>query len=328
VFQTDYELCDRRPVLACGSDHSVCVDCFNECRQHPNAKCPTCGDALLDTPIVSIPVEELKLNEKPFARGGFGLVYKARWKRSGEYVVVKAFVVVDDGGKDSVRSEAGLTLFMRHANIVKLFGITSLNPEKLGIVMEFAEHGPLDRWIGKLDLDQMTNIAIGVIDGLMYVHSQNVIHRDIKPNNVLLFGPEDDMIPKIADFGVSKLIQTAAATHTKVGQDLYMAPEVRMFNRYSFPADVFSLAMTMFEMFNEELIRDSPPQVQKFIMQVHGGRVGQLPMCCKVPEYLHSVIRRGWDESPEQRPTLAKYRTTINGDMFTFIPVHAHTICN
>ena len=55
-----------------------------------------------------------------------------------------------------------------------------------------------------------------------------------------MFGTEDDMIPKIADFGVSKLIETAIMTHTRVGQDLYMAPEVRVNIKYSFTADIYT----------------------------------------------------------------------------------------
>jgi len=313
VFQTDYELCDRRPVLACDNDHSVCADCFNECRQHPNAKCPTCGDVLLATPIVNIPAEELEMEERHFARGGFGKVYKARWSRRGEKVVVKAIDVVDDGRKQGVRSEAALALFLNHANVIKLYGITSLNPEQLGIVMELAEHDSLDKWIGLIDQDNMRKIALGIIDGLVYVHSQKVIHRDIKPNNILLFGPEDDMIPKIADFGVSKLIQTAAMSHTRVGQDLYMAPEVKMLEHYSFPADIFSLAMTLFEMFNDQLIHQSSSEVKQFIMRVHSGRIGEMPQSCKVPDCLRGIIRRGWNEKPEERPTLSQYQAIING---------------
>jgi len=167
-------------------------------------------------------------------------------------------------------------------------------------VMEVADRGSLDKWIGKIDQVRMARIAVGIVDGLMYVHSQHVIHRDIKPKNILMFGPEDNMIPKIADFGVSKLIQTAAATHTQTGQELYMAPEVKLLNHYSFPADVFSLAITLFEMFNEELIQQSSKEVGVFIRNVHSGRAVDIPRSCKVPEYLHDIIKRGFNDTPEE----------------------------
>ena len=182
--------------------------------------------------------------------------------------------------------------------------------------MEKAEHGSLDLWIGKIDHDKLTKIALGIVDGLRYVHSQNVIHRDIKPKNILMFGPKDDMIPKIADFGVAKQIQAFTA-HTAVGQDLYMAPEVRLHLRYDYTADIFSLAMTLFELFNEQLVTEGSGQVTRFILSVHchGGKIGQIPESCKVPACLRSVIERGWFENPDERPTLSEYYSTIQGKL-------------
>ena len=206
----------------------------------------------------------------------------------------------------------GITLRLDHPNVIRLFGITRLN-RKLGIVIEFAEHCSLDKWIGKTDQVRMTKIAFGILDGLEYVHSQHVIHRDIKPQNILMCGPGDDMIPKIANFGVSQLIQTAIMTHTRVGLDLYMAPEVRMMNHYSFPADIYSVAMIFFEMFNKQLILQSSTEVKQFIMSVAHGRTSEFPQSCKVPVCLRGVIERGWNENQEKRPKLAEYRSALKG---------------
>ena len=112
---------------------------------------------------------------------------------------------------------------------------------------------------------------------------------------------------------MSKVIQTAVTPKTKVGEDLYMAPEVRMFNRYSYPADVYSLAIMLFEMFNEQLIRQSSEEIQTFIMRVSNGRIGENPQSCKVPKSLHIVIKRGWDETAEDRPELYEYRSVLEG---------------
>jgi len=185
--------------------------------------------------------------------------------------------------------------------------------QPLGIVMEKAEHGSLDKWIGKIDHDKLRKIALGIIAGLKYIHSQHVIHRDIKPKNILMSGPKDDMIPKIADFGVSKVIQTVMTAHGRVGQELYMAPEVRMNFTYGFPADIYSLAMMLFEMFNEQLISKSSDEAKRFITGVHSGRFVKFSTSCKVPEYLRDVIERGWREKPEERPSLDEYYSTIHG---------------
>ena len=272
-------------------------------------------NAMMENPvsIVEIPIKDIKMKKKPFASGGFGEVYKAEWR--GKNVVVKVIEVDSEDEKQEVKRNANSTVRLYHGNVIKLYGITVVKRRQLGIVMDEAEHGSLDVWIGKIERDKLTNVALGIVDGLQYVHSQKVIHRDIKPKNILMFGPKDDMIPKIADFGVAKLIQTFTG-HTKVGQDLYMAPEVKLYLRYDFAADVFSLAMTLFEIFNEQLVSKSPDEVTRFILDVHCGMVGQIPESCKVPMYLRDVIERGFCAKPDRRPTLSEYYATIHGIIF------------
>jgi len=258
-----------------------------------------------------ISFEEIEMDKQPLARGGFGKVHKCKWlEYPGVIKVIRA-----DSEKDieDIIREAELTLRLSHPNVIRLFGITRVKPTKLGIVMEEAEHGSLDKWIGQMRGDKLMKIALGIIDGLTYVHSQKVIHRDIKPKNIFMFGTDDDMIPKIADFGVSKLIQTTVMTHTRVGQDLYMAPEVRVNTKYSFTADIYSLAMTLFEMFNEQLLLHSSYEVKKFLLNVQSGKTEGIPRSCKVPEDLRRIIERGFDQNPQQRPSLSEYRSTIQG---------------
>jgi len=269
-------------------------------------------DAAEELQKLEISVKDIELEKKPIARGGFGQVYNAMW--GTEKVVVKVINIdSEDRPEEKSMNEAILTFRLQHKNVIKVFGITRPQSGQFGIVMELAEHGSLDKWIGKINQVKMTKIALGIVDGLEYVHSRHVIHRDIKPKNIVMFGPEDGMIPKIADFGVSKLIQTAAVTHSRVGQDLYMAPEVKMLNRYSFPADIFSLAMTLFEMFNEQLIQQSSEEVMQFIVSVASGRISEFPQSCKVSGCLLGVIKRGWNDKAVERPPLSEYRSALEG---------------
>ena len=287
-----------------------------------------CGDDSLPTPILEkifseligdfcgreleIPVEEFHVEKEPFSRGAFGKVYKAKW--SQENVVIKAMKVDSEEQKQAVKSEANLTLRLSHPNVVKVFGITYMKRNQLGVVREYAELGSLYAWIGRIEYEKLTEIARGIVSGLQYVHSQEIIHRDIKPQNILMFpGPTDKMIPKIADFGVLKVIEAAVRTHTRVGQELYMAPEVRLGLQHGFAADTFSLAMVLFEMFNEQLIKLAPADVQDFFMDVHKGIIGNIPESCKVPLCLHKIIIRGWKLNPEERPALSAYYRLLRG---------------
>jgi len=307
-----------------------CKECRKP--EHPSGRCPKCGSDSLPTPILQkilseliydfrkeseisvketevkegkelensvretwaeeleIPVEEIQVEMEPFARGAFGKVYKAEWRQ--ENVVIKAMNVDTEEQTQAVKSEANLTLRLSHPNVVKVFGITYMQRRQLGIVREYAELGSLYAWIGRIEYAELTEIARGIVSGLQYVHSQEIIHRDIKPQNILMFaGPRDKMIPKIADFGVLDVIEAAVRTHTRVGQELlYMAPEVRLSLPHDFAADIFSLAMVLFEMFNAQLIKQASADVQNFFMDVHKGKIGKIPESWKVPLSLRKAV--------------------------------------
>ena len=328
LFQAKSELCDRRPLVACLKSDTICADCCNECRKRSSGKCPVCGDDLLPTPVVDktltnliencvvslldIPLREIKIEKEPFERGGFAKVYEATWQQ--KIVVIKIIEAFNDEEKKNIECEASLTLRLRHTNVIELFGITR-RKRNIGIVMEKAEHGSLDKCIGMIDHEKLTKIALGIIDGLEYVHSQKVIHRDIKPKNILMCGPKDDMIPKIADFGVSKVIERTTINSQR-GSDIYMAPEVRTFNPYGLTADIFSLAMTLFEMFNEQILRLAPVEVKSFINGVHTLQIGEFPQSCKVPMHLRGIIVRGWNREPAKRPKLDEYRSALRGKTY------------
>jgi len=257
--------------------------------------------------VVEIPIAEIAMKER-LAKGGFGEVYRATWDEKNVAVKVIETEIQDD---EAVKYEINLTLRLSHPNIIDMYGITRVKPNQLGIVMEMAEHGSLDSWIGTIDHEKQQKIALGIIDGLAYVHSQKIIHRDIKPKNILMFGSQDDMIPKIADFGVSKNVEDGTAL-TAVGQELYMAPEVTTHAPYSFTADIFSLAVTLFELFNEKCLSQSSPEVRRFVLSAYGTRPGKIPRSCTCPEYLRDVIERGLQSSYE-RPPLFKYCEVIQG---------------
>ena len=105
LFQTKLELCDRRPLVACANGDTICADCCNDYLKSPDMKCPTCGDNLLLKPhvnkvlneliancasVLEIFVKDIEIEKKPFARGAFGKVYKAKWREV--HVVVLSLI--------------------------------------------------------------------------------------------------------------------------------------------------------------------------------------------------------------------------------------------
>ena len=266
--------------------------------------------------VFEISLKEIRMDEKPFDHGGFGDVYKAKWRKND--VVVKVVRTYNEEQKQNVIHEANLTFSFRHPNVIDLFGIVQVNSWQVGIVMEKAKLGSLDLWIGKMDHGQLRKTALGIVHGLKYVHSQNVIHRDIKPRNILMFGPADNMIPKIADFGAAKIIERTTE-NTNIGEYTYIAPEVAQHCQYGFAADIFSLAVTMFEMFNEQLISRAPTEVKRFMLDVHAGKVAKIPRSkCVVPVYLINVVERGLSSNPAERPTLPEYQATLMNSAYGY----------
>ena len=114
------------------------------------------------------------------------------------------------------------------------------------------------------------------------------------------------MIPKIADFGVSRIIEQTMTYTAGVGTVIYMAPELR-FLRYSFSADVFSLATLLFEVFDEQLIQDASTDVTRCIAR------GRIPENCNVPISVRNVIECGWAQTPHERPSLDVFYSTLQG---------------
>ena len=262
--------------------------------------------------LPEISVDEMEMEKKPFAEGLFSKVYDAKWRdRNVAAKVVVSHADIDEHIKE-IKYETNLSIGLLHPNVVRLFGTTWIENEYFGIVMQKAEHGSLKKWIGKMDHEQTAKIAVGIVDGLDYVHSRQMVHCDLKPQNVLMFGPEDDMIPKIADFGVSKVVRSVTM-HSTAGIPLYMAPEVRSLRPYGSSADIFSLAMMLFEMFSgQPPARNSSQPLTQHMFAIISGKTSKIADKFPVPTNLCSVIERGLNhKNPEERPSLSEYRKEL-----------------
>lgn len=319
---------DRRPQIACANGHSICAGCFSEL-SYRDYSCPICCTELLATPIVNrallemidnyavaldrvpeIPVDDIELAAKPFSSGAFADVFDAKWHSHD--VAVKALRSMPEINKQTkqLQLEANLAIGLHHPNIVRLFGTTRVAENRFGIVMEKADGGSLDSCLLSLEVQTAATIALGVIDGLEYVHSKKVAHRDLKPHNILLFGPQ--LTPKIADFGVSKVIQTITTNSTMVGTPKYAAPELlQPGSMYGCAADVFSLAVILFEMFSRQAAESGlGSNVMQIMLAVVQGKRPRIP--ASFPACLRQPVERGWAQDPSRRTPLSEFRTALH----------------
>jgi serine/threonine/tyrosine protein kinase RAD53 len=107
---------------------------------------------------------------------------------------------------------------------VAVFGITKLENNYIGLVMEWADLGSLSDHMEDMTKVEKIKVSLCVCKGLAYMHSNRIAHRDLKPENILLFGKKSKA--KISDFGTSKEIQTIITNTNAAGTPKYSAPEL------------------------------------------------------------------------------------------------------
>lgn len=232
--------------------------------------------------------EELVLDENEWAEeqelgvGGFGKVVLARNQKTNEVAAVKHIQGLQDSRL--LFKEAKVLARLVHPAICGIVGITFPSEEKdAGIYLEYCSNSSLSKMIydnqarlENLDETALAKITAGICYGLRYVHAMGVIHRDVKPGNVLL---NDKFEPKIADFGsatvsTASITMTMTMTMTQAGiQGMtrkYIAPEVLQ-NQLTHKADVFAFAVSMYE-----LLTGNPYENDKVFAGIPAAHIGQV----------------------------------------------------
>jgi len=192
----------------------------------------------------------------PLGSGGFGTVYLAEDSWIDKKVAIK--VPHRQHGLDftELLHEPRLLATLSHPNIVSV-----LTAEKQDgiffIVMEYVPGETLESLIireGTLELTRALDYTCQICNAVDYAHRQGVIHRDLRPGNVLV--TEQGMV-KVADFGTSRFLEIAAHGTTVIGSPPYMAPE-QFDGKAVFASDVYSLGVTMYQMLTGTLPYDTP----------------------------------------------------------------------
>jgi eukaryotic-like serine/threonine-protein kinase len=187
-------------------------------------------------------------------RGGTARVLRAWDERLGREVAVKIFQPhADPVGRLRFEDEAKLLAGFDHPRLVKVFDSGSANGEPY-LVLELINGTQLGRRIdlGPLPADEVRRIGIGLAEALAYVHSRGVVHRDIKPGNVLL---GLDGQPHLADFGLAKLLARSGITASDrlVGTAAYLSPEQVLGTDVGPAADIYGLGLVLLECLTGEI---------------------------------------------------------------------------
>lgn len=186
---------------------------------------------------------------RELGRGASGVVWLARDDVLGRQVATKRLPRVGEDPHAEVRAwrEARVAAGLRHPSLVAVYDLVE-DGDDLWLVMEYVEGPSLSGLVaahGPLDPGRVAPIAGAVADGLALAHAEGIVHRDVKPSNILL-GP--DGAAKLADFGIARSEATSTLTQTGMvrGSPAYLAPEVATGQGAGPASDVWSLGATLF----------------------------------------------------------------------------------
>jgi serine/threonine-protein kinase len=248
-------------------------------------------------------------------RGGMGAVWAAEHLRlPGKHVAVKVLLDAAAGGEEMLqrfRREAEIASRLGHPNIVEVLDFNTLPTGQPYIVLEYLQGETLAARLasGRLQLDEALAITRQIGSALQAAHRAGVVHRDLKPDNVFLCAPEEDMPTrvKVLDFGISK-IRGSQSLRTQdavlMGTPQYMSPEQATGKNTAVDArtDVFALGAIVYEMLGGQPAFAGGSLAEVVYRVVHGQPTALRDLAPALPENVLDAVDRALQKDPDVRP--------------------------
>lgn len=240
--------------------------------------------------------------------GGMAVVYRALDTMLGRQVAVKMLRSQFAGDEEFVsrfRREAQSAASLSHPNIVNLYdvGVTSAN--EYYIVMEYVDGPTLKDVIrerGPLSVEESVGITKQICDALEHAHTRQIIHRDIKPHNILL--TKSGQV-KVTDFGIARAITGNTITHhhedSVLGSVHYFSPEQARGGATDAKSDIYSLGVVMYEMVTKQLPFSGDSPVSVALKHLRDDFVDPREWNPSIPQSVENIILRCLAKSPDDR---------------------------
>jgi len=248
--------------------------------------------------------------ERTLGHGGMAVVYLARDAELGRQVALKLLAQnLADGGEFRKRfvREARLAARLSHPNVVQVYDAGE--DERLPfIVMEYVPGQTLAQLLahrGKLPAPEAASLVRQAALGLQHAHDAGLVHRDVKPQNLLL---RDDGVLKIADFGIARAAESSRLTKlgTVLGTAAYLAPEQALGGEVGPPADIYSLGAVLYELLAERPPYEFSSLAELAEKQRSGAILPVRDLEPAVPDELEAVVMRCLARDPDFRPASAR----------------------
>lgn len=247
-------------------------------------------------------------------RGAFGVVWLAERRTTITTTKVALKIPFDDDvDLDAVKQEADLWVRASgHPNVLPIIEADIYDGQVI-IASEYAPEGSLEAWLNSNGgaaptIGAAMEMTLGILAGLEHLHSRKIIHRDLKPANLLLQG----QVPRLADFGISRILKSTSQTNSVAGTPVYMAPEAFDGTRNE-QTDLWSAGVILYQMLSGTL-----PFPGRDMTSLIGAILSRNadPLPVSVPEPLHSIVHRSLDKDVQHRyRTAHEMRTDLRSSM-------------
>lgn len=235
--------------------------------------------------------------------GGMAEVYRAFCHKLQRTVAIKVLKQEYNGNEDFIRrftQEALAAAKVNHPNLVNVYEVEHTDGVYY-IVMEFVDGITLKEYIrqkGKLEQQEAIGIAIQVANGLSEVHRQGIVHRDVKPQNMII---SSDGKVKLADFGIARAVSTETLSQESMGSVHYISPEHAQGKPTDARSDLYALGICLYEMVTGRVPFDGEEAVTVLLAQINQTPVSPRELNPEISEKLAYIILKSLEKNPAAR---------------------------
>lgn len=238
--------------------------------------------------------------------GGMAVVYKAKDRLLNRYVAIKILrpeFTQDEQFLDSFKRESQAAAGLQHPNIVSIYDVGRTGNINF-IVMELVDGRPLSDFIkekGRLDYKTTIDIAKQMASALSIAHKHQIIHRDVKPHNIMI---TSDGVAKLTDFGIARAVSNAtmvADTSKIIGSVHYFSPEQARGAYVDERSDIYSLGIVMFEMLTGRVPFDGETPVEVALKHINEDVPSPAKLVPGIPPALDKVVLKATDKYQTER---------------------------